>query len=324
MPWRPGPFALLAVGAAALLAHGVPGVAGGAPPARTWMDDHAAEVVREDASVHLEFGDPDNEHSMPQAQEGGERSGVPFRRDYRKVAHRAAVRAGIGRPELFVRQMAAESGYQPCARSSAGAIGIAQIMPTTARAWNVDPHIPEDALRVAAEHMARYERQYGSYRLALAAYNAGPGAVRDHGGVPPYPETQAYIDRITDPTYPLAGMRQVYHLPARLQSGFARRLHDLQRDVHRHGGRLRVTEGWRSYEDQAREWHRAKQLHGGWQNARAWAAAPGCSNHGRGYAADLRGSLGLAHRLAGRHGLVFPMAHEPWHVEMTGIATQSG
>jgi hypothetical protein len=226
---------------------------------------------------------------------------------------------------LFVRQMAAESGFQPCARSGVGAVGIAQIMPATARSWHVDPNIPEDALRAAAKHMARYERAYhGNYAMAAAAYNAGPGAVNAYGGVPPYPETREYVRRITHRSVPLRGMDQVFHLPGGLTPNFARRLRALQRDVRAHGGRLRMTEGWRSYDDQLRIWRYTKKRYGGWQNARRWAAAPGCSNHGRGWAADMRGSIALAHRLAGRHGLTFPMAHEPWHVELAGIPTQSG
>ncbi len=172
--------------------------------------------------------------------------------------------------------------------------------------------------------MAVYERQLGSYRLALAAYNAGPGSIALYGGVPPFGETRTYIRRITDRSYPLAGMRQVFTLPGHMQTGFARRLAALQADVRRHGGRLRVSEGYRAYDDQLRIWNAAKRRYGGWQAARQWAAAPGCSNHGRGWAADVAGSVWLAHQLAPRHGLVFPMAHEPWHVELAGIATQSG
>jgi LAS superfamily LD-carboxypeptidase LdcB len=63
----------------------------------------------------------------------------------------------------------------------------------------------------------------------------------------------------------------------------------------------------------------AKTKYGGWSQASAWVAPPGCSNHNRGYAADLAGSLGLAHQLAPRFGLRFPMAHENWHIEPTHI-----
>ena len=323
----PGILAIFGMGLVALLAHGVPGVAGDAP-SKQYMDQVLRAQLRADEELTLisdgqEFPPALRESFQKPTTSTSSRRAGPFTRDYRRVAYREARRAGIKRPMLFVRQMAAESGFQPCARSGAGAIGIAQIMPATAHSWNVDPYQPESALRVAAIHMATYERQLGSYRLALAAYNAGPGAVRAYGGVPPYPETRTYINRVMDRSYPLPGMRQVFHLPGGMQTGFATRLKALQRDVRRHGGRLKVSEGWRSYEDQLRIWKVTKRKYG-WEGASVWAAPPGCSNHGRGYAADLRGSMGLAHQLAGRHGLVFPMAHEPWHVELQGIASQSG
>lgn len=111
--------------------------------------------------------------------------------DWRAVARQAAVRHGIN-PVLFVRQIGAESNFDPRAGSPAGAQGIAQIMPATARGWGVDPWKPAEALDAAARAMAKYQRSYGSYRDALVAYNAGPGRV----GKPLYDETRTYIDRI--------------------------------------------------------------------------------------------------------------------------------
>lgn len=97
--------------------------------------------------------------------------------DYRSMARQDAIDAGID-PNLYVRQINQESGFDPNAVSSAGAIGIAQIIPSTAASWNVDPYNPVESLRVAAQHMAGYYTQYGyDYAKALAAYNAGPGAV---------------------------------------------------------------------------------------------------------------------------------------------------
>jgi hypothetical protein len=111
--------------------------------------------------------------------------------DYRSTARRAAARYGLD-PDIFTRQIQQESGFNPTARSGAGAIGIAQIMPATARGWGVDPTDPVAALNAAAKHMAGYVKQYGSYRNALVAYNAGPGRV---GGSLPS-ETQHYIATI--------------------------------------------------------------------------------------------------------------------------------
>lgn len=316
---------------AMLLANGVPGVSGGAPPSRQWMDDQLREQLRRDSQVTVITNIHESAVVIEEAREAAAAAGKPvttvrrpYVRDYRKVAYRAAVKAGIRRPKLFVRQIAAESGFQPCVRSYAGALGIAQIMPETARAWRVDPHMPEQALMVAAKHMAGYERQYGSYRLALAAYNAGPGAVRQYRGIPPYAETREYVRRITSRSYPLRGMSQNFRIDPGMDPKMARRLRALIRDVRRHGGNLHINDGWRSYQESVVIWQHAKRKYGGWRGAKHWAAPPGCSNHVKGYAADLRGSLRLAHRLAPRHGLVFPMSWEPWHVELRGIPTQSG
>jgi hypothetical protein len=316
---------------AALLAAGIPGVAGGNEASAEYMDAQLRTQLELDSIVVVTSGDEGEDRALVQSVLAEKQRFAathprgPLRAiDFRKMAMRSARAAGIRRPILFVRQMAAESGFQPCAVSGAGAIGIAQIMPETAKSWKVDPWIPSDAMRVAARNMARYERQLGSYRLALAAYNAGPGAVQAWGGMPPYAETREYVRRITDLSYPLPGMRQVFRIPGRYTPGFRGRLSALMRDVERHGGHITVEEGWRSYEESMRVWKAAKRRRGGWQRAKTWAAPPGCSNHTRGLAADLQGDLSLAHQLASRHGLVFPMGHEPWHVEQAGIRTQSG
>jgi murein DD-endopeptidase MepM/ murein hydrolase activator NlpD len=94
---------------------------------------------------------------------------------------------------VFLRQIRQESGFNPNAVSPAGAIGIAQIMPATARGWGVNPHDPHASLNAAAKNMASYVKKYGSYRNALIAYNAGPGAV-GRGSLPA--ETQNYIKTI--------------------------------------------------------------------------------------------------------------------------------
>lgn len=314
---------------ALFLAAGAPGAASGdtPTPAENWLDLKTRTQVELDSDVVVVTGDAAEDREIVDSviRDKSSARRAPVRSiDFRAMALRAATSAGIKRPGLFVRQMAAESGMQPCATSYAGAIGIAQIMPATARSWKVDPWIPADALRAAAKAMARYEKQLGSYRLALAAYNAGPGAVQRFGGVPPYAQTREYIRRVLDTSYPLPGMRQVFRIPGRMTPGFSGRLRALARDVQRHGGSIRVEEGWRSYEDATRIWKQTKKRRGGWKRAKTWAAPPGCSNHTRGQAADLLGSVGIAKRLAHKHGLVFPMAHEPWHVELAGITTQSG
>lgn len=112
--------------------------------------------------------------------------------DYRKLAWHDAKDVGLD-PDTFVRQINQESGFNPNARSGAGAIGIAQILPSTASGWGVDPTDPVAALRAAAKNMRDYVQKYGSERNALIAYNAGPGAV---GSSSLPAETQNYIQTI--------------------------------------------------------------------------------------------------------------------------------
>jgi soluble lytic murein transglycosylase-like protein len=109
-----------------------------------------------------------------------------------QMARDAARRYGI--PEdLFLRLVQQESGWKATARSHKGAIGLAQLMPFTARALGVNPHDPYENLDGGARYLSQQYRTFGSWRLALAAYNAGPGAVKKYGGVPPFRETRNYV-----------------------------------------------------------------------------------------------------------------------------------
>ncbi|MEN9062635.1 lytic transglycosylase domain-containing protein [Ponticoccus litoralis] len=111
---------------------------------------------------------------------------------YADLARVAARRNGI--PEdLFLRLVMQESRFNPKALSHKGAIGLAQLMPGTAKVLGVDPHDPEQNLEGGARYLKAQYVKFGSWRLALAAYNAGPGAVIKHGGVPPYRETKNYV-----------------------------------------------------------------------------------------------------------------------------------
>jgi uncharacterized protein (TIGR02594 family) len=111
---------------------------------------------------------------------------------YRKVATRKARKYGLN-PRIFRRQIRQESGFNPRAISPAGARGIAQIMPATARAWGVNPDNPRQALDAAAKNMAGYVRKYGSYEKALRAYNAGEGNIERSKG---FAETNNYVRSI--------------------------------------------------------------------------------------------------------------------------------
>jgi len=108
------------------------------------------------------------------------------------VARSAAIRNGI--PEdLFLRLVQQESGWNSGAVSPKGAIGLAQLMPDTAVHLGVDPADPEANLDGGARYLRRQYDTFGTWPLALAAYNAGPAAVQQYGGIPPYAETQGYV-----------------------------------------------------------------------------------------------------------------------------------
>lgn len=89
-----------------------------------------------------------------------------------------------------------ESNFQNNETSTSGAEGIMQIMPGTAAGLGIDPTDPAQAIDGAARLLSSYLSQYGSIPLALAAYNAGPIAVAQNGGVPPYPQTQSYVQDV--------------------------------------------------------------------------------------------------------------------------------
>jgi soluble lytic murein transglycosylase-like protein len=117
-------------------------------------------------------------------------------RPYARILDAACVAAQYSQLALFT-QICAESSWDPNAVSPTGAIGLAQIEPQTAAEWNCDPSDPTSALHAMASQMKAYGEEFGGLGPALAAYNAGPGAVIAAGyAVPPYPETQNYVAEI--------------------------------------------------------------------------------------------------------------------------------
>ncbi|WP_420851703.1 lytic transglycosylase domain-containing protein [Qingshengfaniella alkalisoli] len=120
---------------------------------------------------------------------------VEYRGTYLPMAQQAARKHGI--PEqIFVRLVQTESNWNPKAVSHKGAIGLAQLMPQTARLLGVNAHDPQQNLDGGAKYLRRQYDKFRSWRLALAAYNAGPKAVEQYRGVPPYTETKNYVLRI--------------------------------------------------------------------------------------------------------------------------------
>lgn len=119
------------------------------------------------------------------------------RNDIRKHIQIAAARYGVD-SNLVDAVAWQESRYNPRARSSAGAIGVMQLMPGTARQLGVlNPHDVEQNVRGGTAYLReQLERFDNNVPLALAAYNAGPGAVLKYGGIPPYRETQNYVQQI--------------------------------------------------------------------------------------------------------------------------------
>jgi soluble lytic murein transglycosylase-like protein len=115
-----------------------------------------------------------------------------YRGPFLNAARAAASRNGVP-ADLFLRLIQQESGWNPTAKSAKGALGLAQLMPQTARDLGVNPLIADQNLDGGARYLRAQYLTFGSWRLALAAYNAGPGAVIQHQGIPPYAETQNYV-----------------------------------------------------------------------------------------------------------------------------------
>ncbi len=116
---------------------------------------------------------------------------------YYQMAIRAAERYEIPK-QLFFNLVTAESNWDPVIVSPWGAIGLAQLMPGTAEELGVDPWDALDNLDGGARYLRQQYERFETWELALAAYNAGPGAVSRYGGIPPYPETEEYVVKILE------------------------------------------------------------------------------------------------------------------------------
>ena len=187
--WKPLGHPCLSIAAALLLAVGAPIAS---------ASDRARRLVDGEGVVHLTNmpGDP---RYRGLSGASGTRSGwlqlsAPSWTRYAADVQAIAREHGVS-PALIEAVIRTESGFDPGAVSPKGAAGLMQLMPKTASALGVaDRFDPRESIRGGVRHL-RYllERYRGSVVLALAAYNAGEGAVDAHRGVPPYPETQQYV-----------------------------------------------------------------------------------------------------------------------------------
>jgi hypothetical protein len=149
--------------------------------------------IRNAGSASVGFSGPSGSHHGSDGK-GAIPNFVPAR--FMPAIARAAQRWSVG-AALLSAQLYAESSFNPFAVSSAGAQGIAQFMPGTARSYGLsNPFDANAAIDAQAHLMHDLLRQFASVPLALAAYNAGPGAVAGCGCIPPYPETRGYVARI--------------------------------------------------------------------------------------------------------------------------------
>lgn len=166
---------------------------------RAGEDVQIQEITRPPAIIRRVLPDgaaaaPGVATSAPIGAAGG--ASVPPGTPYAELFAAAGAEHGVS-PALLTAVARAESNFNPRAVSHAGAQGLMQLMPGTARGLGVtDSFDPAQAVDGAARLLAGHLKQFGSVELALAAYNAGPGAVQKYGGVPPFRETQAYVAKI--------------------------------------------------------------------------------------------------------------------------------
>ena len=118
--------------------------------------------------------------------------------EYNDAIQTAAKKYNVD-PRLVSAVAETESDFSQAARSSAGAIGVMQLMPETAAALGVNPYDAKENIEGGTHYLRQMLDTFGGdVKKAVAAYNAGPQAVKDYGGIPPYSETIGYVDKVLD------------------------------------------------------------------------------------------------------------------------------
>lgn len=160
------------------------------------LRDQTLVVQRGQGSMEFPAGQVEHIASLPPLADPKSRAAVPLPVTPEDLLIRAALEQGL-EPELVRSVARAESGFHQDAISVKGAIGLMQLMPATALALGVDAKRAEQNAQGGAKFLRELLLRYrGDAALALAAYNAGPGAVERYKGVPPYLETRRYIVRV--------------------------------------------------------------------------------------------------------------------------------
>ncbi|MEM6794225.1 MAG: lytic transglycosylase domain-containing protein [Acidobacteriota bacterium] len=137
-----------------------------------------------------------NETPVQRARRHSGRLQPPPTADLGRMIRHHAFKQGLS-PRLVQAVIQVESGYNPKALSSKGAMGLMQLMPGTASILGVrDPWNSDQNIWGGARYLREQLERFGQLELALAAYNAGPTAVARHGGIPPYAETQRYVEKV--------------------------------------------------------------------------------------------------------------------------------
>jgi soluble lytic murein transglycosylase-like protein len=157
----------------------------------------ASQVPAGDFAAALQAATTADASSPTTAQSEGVAGAAGDGGEYDSVIEQAAERYGID-PAVLHGLIQQESGFDPGAQSSAGASGLTQLMPGTASSMGVaNPLNPTESIEGGARYLSQLMSQFGgNTEDALAAYNAGPGAVQQYGGIPPYAETQSYVSKV--------------------------------------------------------------------------------------------------------------------------------